>query len=198
MLYYLFWIILKPFAFLRRCEGRENIPRKGPYIVVANHVGDLDSYRIGPHFPFFSVIHWFAKAELYHPERLFDDYYPIVRVRFAARVVCRLVSFIAKHSAAIPVDRANSGARINRVAVITARKLLEAGEIIGIFGEGGTGRHGEVRPIFVGLAKKTGVSILPVRVTEGGIVVAPPVNVTGSDEENARIAQRIFEQIYRL
>lgn len=56
------FIILKVF-FRLKIEGRDNIPRKGNFIVVANHVSFLDPFIVGAAIP--KKIYWIALRQFH-------------------------------------------------------------------------------------------------------------------------------------
>lgn len=209
MLYRISWVIVWPFLMMFfKAKGKEHVPASGPFVVVANHVHDLDPYYVGPFFSFGTVIHWLAKKELYHPSEIYDDYYPRVRKLFSflPEGVARLltwpfvawVSFLIRHSSVIPVDRENNNARTNRLAVKRAMHFLRSGKVVGVFGEGGIGRDGEVHPVFVSLARKAGCPILPVRVVKGGVVFGETIDLQGDDRDSLTVAKEVMERIYSL
>jgi len=200
MLYYLSWIFLWPLKFLRLfvgVKGLENIPRdKEPLVVVANHIFDLDPYIIGPFFPFSRPIHWLAKKELYSVDDMASDYGKKLRSKTLGRLLGIIVVFCVRNSLTIPVDRESSGSKLNREAVKKALEVLRQGKVVGVFGEGGIGRLGEVHPVFASLALKTGAKILPVKLEKGRIVFGKPIQVNAGDPK--QIAYEVMEMIYGL
>ena len=74
MLSHIAWVMLWPIMrIIYRFEGIHNIPKSGAVILVANHIGDLDPWRIGPFVP--RTVHWLAKEELFNPWKTFQDYW---------------------------------------------------------------------------------------------------------------------------
>jgi len=59
-----FVVIIMRVCFRLKIEGRENIPQKTNFIVVANHSSFLDPFVIGTAIP--KKINWIALRELYH------------------------------------------------------------------------------------------------------------------------------------
>ena len=92
-----------------RVEGRERIPARGPYIVVANHLSWIDPPLI--EFAFGRAIRWMAKSEM-----------------FEAPIIGGFLRIIGS----FPVRRGES----DRRAIVTALKVLEAGLPLGFFPEG--------------------------------------------------------------
>lgn len=130
-------LILK-FYFRARIEGRENIPKEGAYIVVANHTSFLDPFLIGTTVP--RIIHYLAYAYFY--------YHPV------CHWYCKRV-----HN--IPLKK--DGKDIS--ALKQALRVLKDGELLGIFPEGGrseTGQLGKGEPGVALIALKAKVPILPV------------------------------------
>ncbi|BAF59799.1 MAG: 1-acyl-sn-glycerol-3-phosphate acyltransferase [Pelotomaculum sp.] len=130
-------------ALLRRWQvrGAENMPSSGGMVVVSNHISYWDPVVVGCAFD--RQIYFMAKSELFDIPLLG----PVIRAL-----------------GAFPVRRDRS----DRKAIRTAIRLLEEGNIIGIFPEGTRSYTGEILPPHMGaamLAFKAGVPILPVAVS---------------------------------
>jgi 1-acyl-sn-glycerol-3-phosphate acyltransferase len=98
----------------RTVLGRERVPRRGPFVLLANHVSHFDPPLIGS--PLWRRVNWVTARDLYvHPvvERIF-----------------RLLG-------CIPFDRTGRDVRAMKAIV----SCLRRGEPVGIFPEGGI-RHG--------------------------------------------------------
>lgn len=200
MLSYMACAILEPlFAIFKvfKIEGEENIPRKGPVIIVLNHKDIFDPWKVSPLLHLNLSIYWFSKKELYSARDIRNEYADKIKIPGVAWIVAFFIKFIVTYSLTIPVDRENSGSRINRLAIKKAGEVLSKGKAIGIFGEGGLGREGEVRPIFVGLAKKYRAPILPVKIEKGRLVFGQLVFVNDKDD-NLETAKKILDSIYNL
>lgn len=120
-------------------KGIQNIPDKGPLIVVANHVSIWDPLVVA--FVLNRPVHFMAKAELFNN-------------RFLGKLLKELNAF--------PVKRGSA----DRTAIKQALYILEKGDVLGIFPEGTRNRNGEkVEKSQMGaamIALKTGAPVLPV------------------------------------
>ena len=124
-----------------RLEGRERIPKVGPYIVVANHVDWKDPPAI--EITFRVAIRFMAKIEAF-------------RMFFLGGLLRGIGCF--------PVRRGES----DRRAIVTCLQVLRAGNVLGFFPEGTRSRDGVLHrghPGIAFLAAKSGAPILPVGVT---------------------------------
>jgi 1-acyl-sn-glycerol-3-phosphate acyltransferase len=124
--------------FRIRVEDRENIPKEGAHIVVANHTSFLDPFIIGTIVP--RVIHYLTYAYFYN--------LPVCHW-YCKRVHC------------IPLKK--DGKDIS--ALKNALRLLREGELLGIFPEGvrsATGQLGQGEPGVALIALKANVPILPI------------------------------------
>lgn len=122
-------------------RGKQNVPRKGSMVVVANHLSLADPPLLSASVPRHIV--FMAKEELFgwHPLS------PLVRSFGAIRV------------------RKNMA---DRRAFTQARQALSRGMAVGMFPEGGRSRDHTLQPAYPGvalLALTTSVTILPVAIT---------------------------------
>jgi len=133
-----FLIIFKLF-FRLKVTGQENIPRDGPFIIVANHSSLLDPIILGVSVK--PKIIFIAAAYLFEIHWL---------------------GYLLRKANSIPIHRENYTNNIKR-----ALKILQKGGILGIFPEGGIDRQKNNLPIRAGaayLATKVGVPIIPIRI----------------------------------
>lgn len=132
------------------CEGVENVPRRGPAIIAANHLSALDSAFIPLVVP--RKVTYAAKAEY------FQKWYS--RIIFEAW-------------GQIPIDR--SGGRASETALIRAQEVLEEGGLFGIYPEGTRSPDGRLHRGHTGvgrLALRSGAPVIPVGI-RGSFDVMP-------------------------
>ncbi|HEY91958.1 MAG TPA: 1-acyl-sn-glycerol-3-phosphate acyltransferase [Dehalococcoidia bacterium] len=130
------------FLFSRwEVKGKENVPRSGPVIVVANHMTMVDPPMLSVSLGRYAQI--MAKEELF-------------RTRFTNYIMSGLGAF--------PVHRG----RLDRQALRIAEKALSDGGVLMIFPEGQRSRSGKLQKASAGatlIALRNGVPILPVGIT---------------------------------
>lgn len=140
-IYKFFRFIIRPFFKLihgTKYIGLENIPKEGAVILAGNHTSNMDAVIMpcGPK----RVIHMMAKKEL------FDS---------------KILGPFFRNTACISVDRSIKDSDAKNEAI----KVLENGEVLGIFPEGTINRTDKVLMPFkygaVSFAKKTGAYIVP-------------------------------------
>ncbi|MEA2662249.1 MAG: 1-acyl-sn-glycerol-3-phosphate acyltransferase [Chloroflexota bacterium] len=166
-----------------RLEGRERIPRQGPYIVVANHVDWKDPPAI--------------------------EITMGVPIRFMAKIEAFGVFFVGgllRGIGCFPVRRGLG----DRRAIVTCLQVLRAGNPLGFFPEGTRsreGRLGRAHPGIAFLALKSGVPIVPVGVTGTGeaklfrsdirVRVGDPFRASELPDAAARDEQAVADAIMR-
>jgi acyl-[acyl-carrier-protein]-phospholipid O-acyltransferase / long-chain-fatty-acid--[acyl-carrier-protein] ligase len=114
--------------FKIRIVGQENVPFRGPALLVANHLSHIDGFLIN------ACIQRFIRFMVWKP------YYEMPALNWFFR--------LAK---AIPVG--TSGPRDVVASIRTARKELEEGHMVCIFAEGAISRTGNLLPFRRGLEK---------------------------------------------
>ena len=120
-------------------RGQEHVPPVGPLVIAANHDSVLDPFVLAAAIsrPTRSL----GKAELWRV--------PLLRLWL-------------DNVEAIPVERGRSDA----LAIESAVAALRAGEVVGIFPEGGVAREGPWLRGAARMALATGAPLLPVRLLE--------------------------------
>jgi 1-acyl-sn-glycerol-3-phosphate acyltransferase len=146
--------ILRPalrFLWRIRTEGLEHVPADGPAIIAPNHSAAIDSFFVPCVLP--RRITYVGKAEY------LDDWK--TRKLFPALGM-------------IPIDR--SGGSASERALNTAARILERGELFGIYPEGTRSRSGKLHKGHTGVARlalRCDAPIVPVGVV-GTREVQPP------------------------
>jgi len=137
------WLIravvrLFQFLFTRtKVTGKQYIPKQGPYIAVGNHVAAIEVVLMVANLPHISELIGNGDVPL-------DPTY----------------GFMANWYQFIPIKRGS----VDRQALEAARQVLEAGNVLVVFPEGGIWEHDakSARPGVAWLSQQTGAPILPV------------------------------------
>lgn len=141
-----FWyarVVMLPifqFIFGMRIEGLENIPKRGPVLMISNHLHNFDPillYAVVTRPPRFM-----AKKEV-----------------FAVPVI----SWLSRFFDAFPIDRGSA----DRSALRQAEQHLANGKIVGIFPEGTRSADATMQEAYPGVAMiavRSGAPILPVAI----------------------------------
>ncbi|MGA8205942.1 MAG: MFS transporter [Woeseiaceae bacterium] len=126
---FLAWILINLFYRLRPV-GLDNVPDKGPAIVVCNHVSYMDPILLA--------------GSVRRPMR-FVMYYRIFHIP--------LLRYFFEHMRAIPIAGAMEDEQLLREAFDRVDEELAAGNVVCIFPEGGITRDGEVQRFRRGIEK---------------------------------------------
>ncbi len=122
-------------------KGKENVPREGPFIVISNHMTNLDPPLLSVSLGRYGV--FMAKEGLFHS---------------------RLSSYFIRGLGAFSVSRD----RMRRETLLAAEEVLRNNYALCIFPEGMRSRNGQMRQAFTGsalIALRTGVPVLPAAIT---------------------------------
>jgi 1-acyl-sn-glycerol-3-phosphate acyltransferase len=143
-------------------EGRENIPDDRPAILASNHLSYADWLFMPLTLP--RRVTFVAKAEYFNT--------PGIKGWFQRQFF--------SGAGQVPIDR--SGASAAEGALSAAKRVLDGGELFGIYPEGTRSHDGRLYRGKTGVARlalETGVPVIPVAVV-GTDVVAPPGKTFGS------------------
>lgn len=143
LLRFIVWILIHIF-YRVNIVGSPNIPRKGPALIVSNHVSYIDGLVLSTVFPRF--IRYLAHKYYYdHP----------------------LLNHLMRFAYAIPIE-SGSEEKVNQ-SVERARQALKDGHVVCIFAEGRLTRTGNLLPFKTGLERIVeglDVPIIPVHLDQ--------------------------------
>ncbi len=134
------WLLTHTFYRIR-VEGRENLPRRGPALLVCNHVSFVDPFLIG------------ASTDRFVRFLMFRKFYDTRGIHWLARLM-----------GAIPVAESDPPREIIR-SLQRAQDQLRQGELVCIFAEGAITRTGNLlrfRRGFERITRGLDVPIIPV------------------------------------
>ena len=142
ILYRVFHLIgrlLFPLLLDVRITGSGSIPRTGGVMLVSNHLSYTDPVVLGVACP--RPVRYLGKKELFGQSRLFQ----------------RLITMLG----CVPIRRDGYAANSIRKAV----EVLEAGEVLGVFPEGGIKTPGDLKGGVALIAARTDATIVPVHLS---------------------------------
>jgi acyl-[acyl-carrier-protein]-phospholipid O-acyltransferase/long-chain-fatty-acid--[acyl-carrier-protein] ligase len=122
-----------------RVEGLENLPEKGPALLVVNHVSWIDGILL-----------------------LLTSSRPVRMIVYASYIRGWWIRWLAREMGAIPI---HSSRKSMVEAIRTAREALHNGDLVCIFPEGAITRTGQLqtfRPGFLSILKGTDAPVVPV------------------------------------
>jgi 1-acyl-sn-glycerol-3-phosphate acyltransferase len=123
-----------------RARGVDHVPKSGPLLLAPNHFSQMDHFFVGLYLR--RKIRFMAKSQLFGPP---------------------VLTYIYKHGGVFPVRRGHR----DEEAFKTAFMLLQQGEMVLVYAEGGRSRSGELgeaKPGIGRLALESGVPVVPVAV----------------------------------
>jgi len=159
------WVLIGPLlkmVFRPQTEGAEHVPDEGPAILASNHLSYAD-WLFMP-LTLTRRVTFVAKAEYFTT--------PGIKGWFQKKFF--------SGAGQVPIDRASGGAAEG--ALLSAKRILGAGELFGIYPEGTRSHDGRLYRGKTGVARlalETKVPVIPVAVL-GTDVVAPPGKKFGS------------------
>jgi 1-acyl-sn-glycerol-3-phosphate acyltransferase len=175
-----------------RGVGVKNVPKDGPLLLAPNHFSQMDHFFVGVYLR--RKIRFMAKSQLFGPP---------------------VLTYIYKHGGVFPVRRGHH----DEEAIETARQLVDQGEMLLVYAEGGrsrSGKMGEPKPGIGRIALETGAPVVPVaiqgservrswkrfrfpRVTvQFGKPLTFPVEDSPSRERQLEAATEVFEQVREM
>lgn len=187
-------LVTLPTILLYRCRaiGVSNVPREGAVVLAPNHFSQMDHFFVAVYLR--RKVRFIAKSQLFGPP---------------------LLTYVYKHGGVFPVRRGHQ----DEEAFRTAYELLDQGEMLLVYAEGGRSRSGELgepKPGIGRIALESGAPIVPVaihgsarvrgwkrlrfpRVTvEFGEPVAYPVEPPPGRDRQLEVATEIFELVRGL
>ncbi len=138
---FVLWLLTHT-IFRIRIVGNDNVPFRGPALLVSNHMSHVDGFLIG------ACVQRFIRFMVWKP------YYEL-----------EALNWFFRKTMAIPVGTDNRRDVIESIR--SARKTLEAGHVVCIFAEGAITRTGNMLPFKRGMEKivdKMEVPIVPVHI----------------------------------
>ena len=172
--------------------GVKNVPREGALVLAPNHFSQMDHFFAGVYLR--RKIRFMAKSQLFGPP---------------------VLTFIYKHGGVFPVRRGHH----DEEAFKTAYELLDQGEMLLVYAEGGRSRSGEMgepKPGIGRIALESGAPIVPVAIhgsarvrgwkrlrfpkvtVQFGEPLSFPVESSPSRERQLEVATEVFSQVREM
>ncbi len=188
--HFVFAVFFKLF-YRWRISGREFLPKKGPFIICANHISWIDPLVVGSAVPTRLKVHFMAKHELFRNG---------------------FTGYILRKVGAFPVNRSSA----DYGAIRRAFKILNEGNVLGLFPEGTRSKTGKLQKPQHGSALIAGQSCVPVlpvalngpyrigrplHVSIGPAFVLPPLTYSQRGEKKEKLEQMsnmIMDNIKKL
>lgn len=123
-----------------RAIGIKNIPKQGPLVLAPNHFSQMDHFLVAVYLR--RKVRFMAKSQMFGTP---------------------VLTYVYKHGGVFPVRRGHR----DEEAFETARRLLNQGEMVLVYAEGGRMRSqklGEPKPGIGRIALESGVPIVPVAI----------------------------------
>lgn len=169
-----------------RAIGRENVPKSGALVLAPNHLSQMDHLFCGLYLR--RKIRFMGKSQLFGPP---------------------VLTYVFKHGGVFPVRRGHH----DEEAFKTAYTILDQGEMLLVYAEGGrqrSGELGEARPGIGRIALESGVPIVPVAIHGSAKVrrwkrlnfpkvtvqYGKPVTYAVEDSPDRERQQRVAEEIF--
>ena len=169
-----------------------NVPRRGPLVLAPNHFSQMDHFFAGLYLR--RKIRFMAKSQLFGPP---------------------VLTYIYKHGGVFPVRRGHQ----DEEAFKTAFTLLEQGEMLLVYAEGGRSRSGELGEPKRGIGRialESGAPIVPVAIhgsarvrgwkrlrfpkvtVQFGEPLSFPVEEAPSRERQQEVAGEVFSRVREM
>jgi 1-acyl-sn-glycerol-3-phosphate acyltransferase len=172
-----------------RGVGVENVPVHGPVILAPNHFSQMDHFFSGLYIR--RRICFMAKSQLFGPP---------------------VLTYIYKHGGAFPVRRGHR----DEEAFVTSKAILDRGDTLLVYAEGGRSRSGELGEPKRGIGRITlesGAPVVPVAIygsarvrswkrlrfprvsVQYGAALSFPAEADPSRERQLEVAAEIFDRV---
>jgi 1-acyl-sn-glycerol-3-phosphate acyltransferase len=175
--------------FRTRAIGLKNVPKTGPLILAPNHFSQMDHFFTGLYLR--RQVRFMAKSQLFGPP---------------------VLTYIYSHGGVFPIRRGHR----DEEAFKTAFTILDQGEMLLIYAEGGrsrSGKLGEVKPGIGRIALESGAPVVPVAIhgsakvrrwkrlsfpkvtVQFGEPLSFPVEQDPSRERQLEVATEVFDRV---
>ena len=187
--------------------GRENIPKNGNFIIVANHISLWDPWIIGFFMPITNPVNWLTIEMLYDHIKVRQYIPKKLRNGVIGNIVARFVVFTINHTYTIKVamqsyeDMADEEKmekrKINHSALRKANKVLKQPRgVVGIFAQRGRNKDlNNASSSCLLLAHKNNVPILPIHLSKRKIVIMKPEHINNSKMANKKDRDELLKKL---
>jgi 1-acyl-sn-glycerol-3-phosphate acyltransferase len=188
-------IITVPTILLYRVTviGRKNVPKRGAAVLAPNHFSQADHFFVGVYL-FRRKVRFMAKSQLFGPP---------------------VLTYVLKVGGVFPVRRGHRDEK----AFETAYELIDQGELLLVYAEGGRSRSrelGSAKPGIGRIALESGAPIIPTAIygsagvrgwkrlrfpkvtVEYGEPISFPVEAAPSRERQQEVADQIFARVREM